>query len=100
MCVLCAGRIVTGKARTSAMVSNAYNCHWLVLSRTAALQRQQCQTHNSTLVAAYAEVMDNTLRAMRSVPGQTVFRARFSAITAPDIKAAMVSSQLLQRDHR
>ena len=34
--------------------------------------------------------MDNTLRWMHRAPGQQVYRARFSAITAPEIKAAMV----------
>ncbi|KAK9804028.1 hypothetical protein WJX73_004084 [Symbiochloris irregularis] len=35
------------------------------------------------------EVMEHTLAWMQRVPGQQVFRARFSSITAPDIRAAM-----------
>jgi hypothetical protein len=39
-----------------------------------------------------AQVMDNVLPHMRrGTPGQqTVFRARFSAVSAPEVKAAMV----------
>lgn len=38
--------------------------------------------------------MDNTLRWMHKARGQQVFRARFSAITAPEIRAAMVQTSL------
>lgn len=40
------------------------------------------------------QVMDNVVPAMRRAqPGaQQVFRARFSAVSAPEVKAAMVSS--------
>lgn len=38
--------------------------------------------------------MDNTLKWMHKVQGQQVFRARFSAITAPEIRAAMVQAPL------
>lgn len=34
--------------------------------------------------------MDNTLKLMVRVAGQQVYRARFSAISAPEIVAAMV----------
>lgn len=37
------------------------------------------------------EVMDNVLSHMRQGQGQQVFRAKFSAITAPEIRAAMNS---------
>lgn len=40
------------------------------------------------------EVMDNTVKQLNRVNGQQVFRARFSAITAPEIKAAMVRGDL------
>ncbi len=39
------------------------------------------------------QVMENTLKWMVRVPGQQVFRARFSAISAPEILAAMVRSR-------
>ena len=39
--------------------------------------------------------MDNTLRWMHKTQGQQVFRARFSAITAPEIRAAMVRASLI-----
>ncbi|PRW60157.1 DNA topoisomerase 3-beta isoform X1 [Chlorella sorokiniana] len=35
------------------------------------------------------EVIENTVPKMSQVPGQQVFRARFSAISAPEIRAAM-----------
>lgn len=38
------------------------------------------------------QVMDNTVRWMHRVEGQQVYRARFSAITAPEIRAAMVGT--------
>ncbi|GAB4821904.1 hypothetical protein N2152v2_008950 [Parachlorella kessleri] len=37
------------------------------------------------------EVIDNTVRWMSRVAGQQVFRARFSAISAPEIKGAMAA---------
>ena len=37
------------------------------------------------------QVIENTLKWMRRVDRQQVFRARFSAITAPGIQGAMVS---------
>ena len=37
------------------------------------------------------QVMENTVKWMRKVDRQQVFRARFSAITAPGIRGAMVS---------
>lgn len=36
------------------------------------------------------EVMANTVKWMRSRPGQRVFRARFSAISRAEVQAAMV----------
>lgn len=36
------------------------------------------------------QVIENTVKWMARVPGQQVFRARFSAISAPEITAAMV----------
>ena len=36
------------------------------------------------------QVIENTVKWMVRVPGQQVFRARFSAISAPEITAAMV----------
>lgn len=53
-------------------------------------------THPHTL-----QVMDNVVPAMRRAqPGaQQVFRARFSAVSAPEVKAAMVSSSF-SRDRR
>lgn len=41
------------------------------------------------------QVMESTLKWMARVPGQQVFRAQFSAISAPEIKAAMVCSYSL-----
>lgn len=41
-------------------------------------------------LVAHMQVIENTLAWMHKVQGQQVFRARFSAITAPDIRAAMV----------
>lgn len=43
------------------------------------------------------EVMDNAVPHMKRVPGgqQQVFRARFSAISAPEVMAAMVSAAVL-----
>ncbi len=41
--------------------------------------------------------MDNTLRWMHRAEGQQVYRARFSAITAPEIKAAMVRAHSRKR---
>ena len=37
------------------------------------------------------QVIANTVNWMARVPGQQVFRARFSSIAAPDIKKAMES---------
>ena len=37
------------------------------------------------------QVIENTVKWMRRLDQQQVFRARFSAITAPGIKGAMVS---------
>eukprot|EP00798_Chlamydomonas_sp_ICE-L_P024301 gene24302-9904_t len=45
------------------------------------------------------EVMDNVVDRLRPGSGQRVFRARFSAITAPEIKAAMVMDNKVDR-HR
>ena len=36
------------------------------------------------------QVIENTVKWMARVPGQQVFRARFSAISAPELTAAMV----------
>ena len=41
--------------------------------------------------------MDNTLRWMHRAEGQQVYRARFSAITSPEIKAAMVRAPQRKR---
>lgn len=38
----------------------------------------------------YMQVLENTVKWMARVPEQQVFRARFSAISAPEITAAMV----------
>ena len=43
---------------------------------------------NSTVL--YMQVIENTVKWMARVPEQQVFRARFSAISAPEITAAMV----------
>ena len=41
-------------------------------------------------VACCWQVMENTVKWMHRGEGQQVYRARFSAITAPEIRAAMV----------
>ena len=43
--------------------------------------------------------MDNTLGCMQRVPGQQTFRARFSSITAPDIRAARVRTAAACQAH-
>lgn len=45
------------------------------------------------------QVIDNTVKWMARVAGQQVFRARFSAISAPEITAAMVLSPPFMLPH-
>ena len=45
------------------------------------------------------QVIENTVKWMARVPGQQVFRARFSAISAPEITAAMVLRLTLHTLH-
>ena len=67
----------------------------------------ECMQHTQTGLESFAaslaypavcpcheQVMENTVRWMHRAVGQQVYRARFSAITAPEIKAAMVCSKL------
>ena len=49
-----------------------------------------CIRHRLMIMMRHVQVMEHTVGWMRQRPGQQVFRARFSAISGPEINAAMV----------
>lgn len=51
--------------------------------------------HGIYIAFTDAQVINNTVNWMARLAGQHIFRARFSAISAADITAAMVSSRAL-----
>ena len=52
--------------------------------------KPQSPTSQLNLSVCPVQVMENAVPNLRKVAGQQVFRAKFSAISAPELKAAMV----------